>query len=99
MSDVDRAVYDHHVVHRVSVSVHRHTGDVLLQMYSEANPRGEKLFLTEAAASVLLYKLVAAGVRHPWVRVAEGNAPFPEEIADLITEDWRKHHALRGDPV
>lgn len=96
MSD---AIYDHHVVHRVSTSVHRHTGDVLLQVYSEANPRGEKIFLTEAAASILLYKLVAAGVRHPWVQLREENEPIPKAIADLIMEEWRKHHALRGDPA
>ena len=69
MSDVNKAVYDHHVVHRVSTSVHRHTGDVLLQVYSEANPRGEKIFLTPAAASVMLWKLVSAGIRHPWVYI------------------------------
>ena len=55
------------IVGRVGVAADRE-GNVLLNMFSEDTPYGRQIVLTKAAASVLLYKLVVAGIRHPWVR-------------------------------
>lgn len=59
-------VHDHYIVERVGVAVDRE-GTVMLQLFSEDQPRGKRVFLSASAASVLLWKLVAAGIRHAWV--------------------------------
>lgn len=74
-------IHEHYIVERVGVAVDRE-GTVMLQLFSEDQPRGKRVFLTPAAASVMLFKMIVVGIRHPWVRLLDSRREMVENAKE-----------------